>query len=709
MIYETYPESFSPAPTFAGELELALSLDGICPGILSALFAKAPRETLAYVRSNPRGRNQRRVWYLFELLTGRKLPLKSLAKGAYVDILEKDLYYTSDPVRITRQRVNDNLLGDARFCPIVRRTRKLAKLEKSVKPFDFFKDYPGGVLKRAFSYLKNSRHRELEGLFLDDASLSVLGDDHDFVNKKDLVTLQNRIAVPQRRDKGYRISQSYLMKTDKTGAKKVRSVPARPEDLEGLMEGLYASHSRLEKTNPVVHAAVISFGLVFIHPFCDGNGRLHRFVAQNILSRRGVAPRGLVFPMFAISPTEADLPYYSAIDSYNDKLMRLVKYEGRGGDLVRVQGATADYYRYIDMTDQAELLYESIDGAARTNLMNELRTLCGDDSFGKALHSLENIPDRVFDKVVSLCMDGKKGSLGRAVHQAVRKALPPRAARTPLYSRPARDLLGNPDEAFESAWRILGVMSSSLGADGPLPMRPNLPDAFMKREVGRLVKNAAFSLIELLVALSILAVVAAIIVPRFTNIRSQVAATVAAAQFSQINESYNSWTSLGGNPNGDSGINILRFLGTPGNGTPNRGLSGVACSDITGGVGSSTISLNGMNVYPPPQQAGVGQPDGFYGLDESGNSGVYYQASSTLYTLAYSPSGSPAFSPDAGRALQAIQQSGGGGDRGYTPPSLPPGWQPSPATIGGATVLQQVGPHTDIVKTARGGSTVENF
>ena len=63
------------------------------------------------------------LWFFYEFLTGKLLPLDDLAQGDYVELLESDKYYTVSPARrIRRQRVYDNLLGDSRFCPTVRRT-----------------------------------------------------------------------------------------------------------------------------------------------------------------------------------------------------------------------------------------------------------------------------------------------------------------------------------------------------------------------------------------------------------------------------------------------------------------------------------------------------------------------------------------------------------------------------------------------------------
>jgi len=67
------------------------------------------------------------------------------------------------------------------------------------------------------------------------------------------------------------------------------------------MRGLLACHRRMEmgRVPPVVHAAVVSYGFVFLHPFLDGNGRIHRFLIHNILARRGFTPPGAIFPVSA--------------------------------------------------------------------------------------------------------------------------------------------------------------------------------------------------------------------------------------------------------------------------------------------------------------------------------------------------------------------------------------------------------------------------
>ena len=85
--------------------------------------------------------------------------------------------------------------------------------------------------------------------------------------------------------------------------------------LRGLMIALIAV---------VIAAAVITYSFVFLHPFSDGNGRLHRFLIHYVLAYRGFAPDGVVFP---ISATLLSRPqdYDASLESFSKALMPLVR------------------------------------------------------------------------------------------------------------------------------------------------------------------------------------------------------------------------------------------------------------------------------------------------------------------------------------------------------------------------------------------------
>ena len=130
-VESVYPQSYWPGDRTEDHLEFALKYDGVNLGILSALFDVVQADEIAaWISSKPIGKYARRIWFLFEFITGRELSLPNLTKGNYIDLLEPERYYTITPGRrIQRQRVIDNLLGGRSFCPIIRRTDRLVSME----------------------------------------------------------------------------------------------------------------------------------------------------------------------------------------------------------------------------------------------------------------------------------------------------------------------------------------------------------------------------------------------------------------------------------------------------------------------------------------------------------------------------------------------------------------------------------------------------
>jgi hypothetical protein len=158
VIEEVYPSKYWPGNTLGDHLEFALKYDGTNLAILASLLQEVTQESfLEYVQSKPTGKYARRLWFLYEFLTSKTLPLDDVKQGNYIDLLEPDEYYTLTPARqVRRQRINNNLLGDSRFCPTVRRTDTLRNFETADLPKrcrQVVSLYSPELLKRALGYL----------------------------------------------------------------------------------------------------------------------------------------------------------------------------------------------------------------------------------------------------------------------------------------------------------------------------------------------------------------------------------------------------------------------------------------------------------------------------------------------------------------------------------------------------------------------------
>jgi len=433
VVRETYTARYWPGETLGGHLEFALKYDGTNLALLACIFrAVDVGEFTAYVQSRPTGKYARRLWYLYELLTGRRLPLEDLNRGNYVNLLEPDEYYTTSPVRqIRRQRINDNLLGDDRFCPIIRRTETLSAFEGTDfrrRCQEVLAHYSPELLKRALSYLYTKESKssfEIEHLkpsanrterFV---SLLQLAEREDFCDRPHLIDLQGRIVDPRFQAADYRTSQNYVGETVAWQRERIYYACPKPDDLPGLMAGLIASHHRMAEdgVHPVVHAAAVAYGFVFLHPFEDGNGRIHRFLIHNILARRGFTPEGIMFPVSAAMLK--DLAGYDAsLEALSEPLMRLVDYSLDEKGRMTVHNETATWYRYIDMTPQAEALFAFIQSTIDTELAPELAFLANYDRTKAAIQAIVDMPDRQIDLLIRFCLqnNGRLSARKRASH-----------------------------------------------------------------------------------------------------------------------------------------------------------------------------------------------------------------------------------------------------------------------------------------------------
>ncbi len=432
-IEEVYPARYWPGDTLGDHLEFALKYDGTNLAILASVFKAAPLEEVQqYVASAPRGKYSRRLWFLYEMLTGSALHLDNLKTGGYVDLLDPDEYYTvTVPRPVRRQRINDNLLGNAQFCPTIRRTDTLRGFEKADLPARCQKIvsiYSPQLLKRAMSYLYTKETKssfEIEHLKPNSTRterfvvLLQLAEKEDFCEKGRLLDLQNRIVDPRFRDPDYRTGQNYVGETVGPQKEKVHFVCPKPGDLVGLMDGLVAAHKRLDTggVSAVVHAAAVAYGFVFLHPFEDGNGRIHRFLIHNILARRKFTPAGIIFPVSAaMLKNLAD--YDGSLESFSRPLMALVEYSMDGQGRMTVQNDTANWYRFIDMTPQTEALFRCIEQTIDTELVQELAFLASYEATKQAIQEIIDMPDRKIDLFIQACLqnNGRLSVRRRASH-----------------------------------------------------------------------------------------------------------------------------------------------------------------------------------------------------------------------------------------------------------------------------------------------------
>lgn len=432
-VTEVYPASYWPGDSVGDHLEFALKYDGIDLGILAALFSVAdPADIVSYIESKPLGKYSRRVWFLYEFLTGRELPLEDLKRGNYIDVLDAGQYYALTPApRVRRQRVNNNLLGNRDFCPMVRRTDTLCTFEEddlAARCREVVANYSPDMLRRAMSYLYTKETKssfEIEHIKPTSSrterfiSLLQLAEQEDFCTKQRLVDLQNRTVDPRFRDDDYRTSQNYVGETVSWRQEKVHYACPKPDAVPGLMSGLIEAHKAMEAAGipPIVQAAAVAYGFVFIHPFEDGNGRIHRFLIHNVLARRGFSPQGVVLPVSAAMLKDS-AAYDASLEAFSKPLMALVEYTLDEQGRMTVTSDTDKWYAYMDMTPQAEALFRFADRTVRTELVEELNFIENYDRTKASIQHIVDMPDRQIDLFIGFCLqnNGRLSARKRSSH-----------------------------------------------------------------------------------------------------------------------------------------------------------------------------------------------------------------------------------------------------------------------------------------------------
>jgi|SRR5882672_7621541 len=212
---EIYPKTYWPGDSDFDHLEFALKREGLHLQLLRALLPHlSPEEVTNYVRSKPTSAYGRRIWYLYEEFTGRKLDVGDVTQGNYVELLDSNDYYAGAVSRSQRQRVEVNLLGTLAFSPMVRRTKALrtaeaAPLEQRCRKV--IEAIPPELYARAlqFLYTKETKssyaiERETPDQKRAQKFADALRDawNRDYLLKESLVALQQAVVDPRYANKG---------------------------------------------------------------------------------------------------------------------------------------------------------------------------------------------------------------------------------------------------------------------------------------------------------------------------------------------------------------------------------------------------------------------------------------------------------------------------------------------------------------------------
>ncbi len=414
--WQVFDKRYWPGETFADHLTFAMRHEPIDLLLLTRILKAVPAPTVEdYIRRAPTGQPNRRIFFLFEHLTGQQLDLPDAEQVAAVDLLDPEDYVTGKPQLSKRHRVRNNLIGVPGYCPVIRRTSRLKEFMASGLDDQARRTVGrtgGHLLSRAASFLLLADTRAsfaIEGerpprSRLERWGRAVVQVGRHPLSLDEILRLHSILIEDTRFVRaGLRPDGIFLGQRDHTGDPLPEFLGARPEDLPDLMRCLIEANDRMrsDELDPVLQATVTAFGFVYIHPFQDGNGRVHRCLIHHVLAERGFTPPGMVFPVSAVMLDQID-SYRKTLQSHTAPLMPFIEWRPTPDRNVEALNETTDLYRYFDCTEAAEFLYACVQRTVEHDLPREIDYLQRhDEALHRVMDTVE-MPDRLAENLVLL-------------------------------------------------------------------------------------------------------------------------------------------------------------------------------------------------------------------------------------------------------------------------------------------------------------------
>jgi len=429
--WQVFTKRHKPNDNIISHIIFALKYEGIDLLILKTIFKLIGENKIKEsILNEPTGQYSRKIWFLYEWLLGCKLDIPDLKAGTYIEVVNPAIQFPGPTINSTRHRVKNNLPGTPEFCPMIRKSEKLvryisANIRESIdKGLD---EKNKEIIRRtaAFLLLKDSKASfAIEGEFPPNMRARNWGKAIGQAGKKALTLSEIErlqhivIGTKKLKHMGIRKEEGFIGEHDReTFAPIPDHISAKAKDLTSLMNGLLNTNNLLQDSDydPVLAAATIAFGFVFIHPLSDGNGRIHRYLIHHILNWMGYTKRDMIFPVSA-AILDRISDYQEVLEDYSSPRIDLIEWEPTPSHNIRILNDTIDLYRYFDLTLQTEFLYECVEETITRIIPEEIDYLEKYDRLTNAINIFINLPDTRVDLLIKL-LNQNKGKLSKRKRQ----------------------------------------------------------------------------------------------------------------------------------------------------------------------------------------------------------------------------------------------------------------------------------------------------
>lgn len=400
-------------------LEFALKHEILDLLVLKYILKSFSKEALTQsIKENPKRILSKKIWFYYEFLLDEKLDLEDLAIGKYDNLLDDKKYITNEQyLKSQRHKINNNLLGTSKFCPIILRTNSLEvymKLELKADISNVITRSSSSLVKRASSFLLLSDSQasfQIEG---DKVSKNRIENWAKVINEagkislsvQELERLHSILLSDARFIKiGLREDEVFLGDRDRENFPIPEFIGAKSEDLKALVDDWIELDKMLMISNvdPVLHAVIIAFSFVYIHPLEDGNGRIHRYLIHHVLAQRAYYPKGMIFPISNVILEEIE-KYRDILLSHTSPLMKMIQWEGTGFGNVKILNDTSDLYRYFNCTQSCEFIYGAVEKTIKEILPYELNYLNAFDKADIAIQEMIEMPNNKIKSLITFML-----------------------------------------------------------------------------------------------------------------------------------------------------------------------------------------------------------------------------------------------------------------------------------------------------------------
>lgn len=426
---QEFPPAFRPEDSFSGHMTFTLKYEGIHLEFLSRLFSlpEVKEELIAWISNEPTGSYARRTAFFYEWFNEDELPADKVA-GNYVDAVDETEYFTSaNPLLNRRWHVRDNLPGSLEFCPMIQLSEDVKAADSyncTEKLIELEAKFGVDIIQRSAIWLtiKESRasfaieHEEDQSDRIRRfASVmeSRCGNEGNPLSEKALVDLQSGILGDSATNYGIRKSPVFVGHSgDYTEI--VDYIAPNFTNINSLLDGLrYSLQSTVGKSS-IIRATISSFGFVYIHPMADGNGRISRFLVNDVLRRDNAIPAPFILPISATitNTAAARAGYDKSLEYFSRPLMHKCSGKYRfGKDREYADGIISNFefsgydemlpaWRYPDLTSHAEYLFGVIKLAIEKEMNDEAQYMRNVHQARRDIKEILEAPDPSIDRII---------------------------------------------------------------------------------------------------------------------------------------------------------------------------------------------------------------------------------------------------------------------------------------------------------------------